>query len=87
MSFMKPPKYEESEEMKKAQALQAKKEKMLETKQAAEERKLASNLAARKMGRRMLYSSDRANPILGIPYSPSAPSPIRNPMATTTRIT
>jgi hypothetical protein len=85
MSFM--PKYKESEEMKKARKLQAEREAKLDAQKNVELRRLASAGKARRQNRDLLYSSDRANPILGIPYSPSAPSPIRNPMATTTRIT
>ena len=81
------PKYEESEEMKQARKLQADREAKLDAQKNVELRRLASAGKARRKNRDLLYSSDRANAILGIPYSPSAPSPIRNPMATTTRIT
>ncbi len=82
MSFSKP---KPDPALAEANKLQAERDRRLEERENAELRKLSQSALARKRQRNLLYSADRANPILGIPSTASTLSPVRNPMGTSPR--
>ena len=87
MSFLMPkmPSYTPPAAMGEIDKAQAEREARLEAQEKSEKKKLASRSRARRTNRRLLYSADRANPILGIPDTSTAMAPVRNPMDTTRR--
>jgi hypothetical protein len=82
MSFSKP---KPDPAIAEANKLQAERDRRLEERENAELRKLSQSALARKRQRNLLYSADRANPVLGIASTTPALSPVRNPMGTSPR--